>query len=354
VPLDTSDSELLAVRAAELYYEENKTQDEIGAILRITRWKVGRLLAQARDRGIIRIEIVHPRARRLGLERDLAAQFGLKDAVVVPAPLDDVELQSRVAEAAADYLVSMRPIPRLLGLSWGRTLHQVAEALPVGWSTGVNVVQVNGGVSLSKRPGTAAATATMIAQKAGGQATLLPTPAILERLETKRAIEGDRTVGGVIQLARTANAYLYSAGPADTSSVHVDSGYLTADDITRLVDLGAVGDVLGRYITADGEIADPELDARTLGLGLDELRAATTSILAVGGETKHPVARAIVTHGLCSVLVTDEHTARFLLGRDRDADRDADRDSDRDSDRDADLDHSTDSTPSTAPREDTP
>jgi len=55
-------NELLAVRAAELYYEENKTQDEIGAILRVTRWKVGRLLAQARERGIIRIEIVHPRA----------------------------------------------------------------------------------------------------------------------------------------------------------------------------------------------------------------------------------------------------------------------------------------------------
>ncbi|WP_281363118.1 sugar-binding domain-containing protein [Microcella indica] len=149
-------NELLAVRAAELYYEENKTQDEIGAILRVTRWKVGRLLQQARDRGIIRIEIVHPRARRLSLERELTARFGLRDAIVVPGPPDDRELQARVAEAAADFLVSVRPIPRLLGVSWGRTLHQVAECLPEGWSTGVNVVQINGGVSLSKRPGTAA------------------------------------------------------------------------------------------------------------------------------------------------------------------------------------------------------
>ena len=314
-PADTlAANELLAVRAAELYYEENKTQDEIGAILRVTRWKVGRLLAQARERGIIRIEIVHPRARRLALERELTARFDLNDAVVVPSPADDVELQARVAEAAADYLVSHRPVPRLLGVSWGRTLHQVAEALPVGWSTGVNVVQINGGVSLSKRPGTAASTAVMMAHKAGGQATLLPTPAILERLETKRAIEGDRTVSGVVQLARGASAYLYSAGVADTSSVHVDSGYLTPADMTRLVDRGAVGDVIGRYITADGSIADPELDARTLGLGLEELRSSNTSILVIGGEPKHPVARAIVTHGLCSVLVTDEHTARALLG----------------------------------------
>lgn len=306
-------NELLAVRAAELYYEENKTQDEIGAILRVTRWKVGRLLAQARERGIIRIEIVHPRARRLSLERELGARYGLQDAIVVPAPADPIELQARVAEAAADYLVSVRPVPRLLGVSWGRTLHQVAEALPVGWATGVNVVQINGGVSLSKRPGTAASTAVMIAQKAGGQATLLPSPAILERLETKKAIESDRTVGGVVQMARGAAAYLFSAGVADLSSVHVDSGYLTGDDIAALVERGAVGDVIGRYITADGTIADPELDARTLGLSLEELRAARSSILVIGGESKHPVARAIVTHGLCSVIVTDEHTARALL-----------------------------------------
>ncbi|MBU1251289.1 MAG: sugar-binding transcriptional regulator [Actinobacteria bacterium] len=306
-------NELLAVRAAELYYEENKTQDEIGAILRVTRWKVGRLLQQARDRGIIRIEIVHPRARRLSLERELTARFGLRDAIVVPGPPDDRELQARVAEAAADFLVSVRPIPRLLGVSWGRTLHQVAECLPEGWSTGVNVVQINGGVSLSKRPGTAASTAVMIAQKAGGEATLLPTPAILERLETKRAIEGDRTVSGVVQRARGAAAYLYSAGVADTSSVHVDSGYLTPDDMRSLVEKGAVGDVIGRYITAEGTIADPELDARTLGLGLDELRDAAMSILVIGGEAKHPIAHAIVQHELCSVLVTDEHTARSLL-----------------------------------------
>ena len=245
VPAETAAAtELLAVRAAELYYEENKTQDEIGAILRVTRWKVGRLLALARERGIIRIEIVHPRARRLALERDLTARYGLKDAVVVPAPPDETELQARVSEAAADYLVSHRPVPRLLGVSWGRTLHQVAEALPAGWSTAVNVVQINGGVSLSKRPGTAAAPAVMIAQKAGGQATLLPSPAILERLETKKAIEGDRTVGGVIGMARGASAYLYSAGVADTSSVHVDSGYLTSSDIAGLVERGAVGDVI--------------------------------------------------------------------------------------------------------------
>ena len=63
--MSRDDEELLSVRVAELYYDENKTQDEVGALLKISRWKVGRLLTQARERGIVRIEIVHPRARRL-------------------------------------------------------------------------------------------------------------------------------------------------------------------------------------------------------------------------------------------------------------------------------------------------
>ncbi len=75
--------ELLSIRAAELYYEENKTQDEIGQALRLTRWKVGRLLAQAKQRGFIRIEILHPRARRLPIERRLRDERGLADAIVV-------------------------------------------------------------------------------------------------------------------------------------------------------------------------------------------------------------------------------------------------------------------------------
>jgi deoxyribonucleoside regulator len=307
--------DLLTVRAAELYYDENKTQDEIGALLGISRWKAGRLLTQARESGIVRIEIVHPRARRLGLERDLCARFGLSDAVIVPDPdsRSDSDATVRVAQAAADYLTSLRPVPRVLGVSWGRTLNEVADLLPDGWTTGVTVVQINGGVSLNRRPGGAATMAATIAQRGSGQVVLLPSPAILERIETKQAIEADRTVADVLERAGAASAYLYSAGVADASSVLVESGYLTTDDVAELVRKGAVGDVVGRYIDADGNIVDPGLDERTVGLGLDELRSAATAIFVVAGSSKHDVARAIVMSGLCTVLVSDESTARALL-----------------------------------------
>lgn len=305
--------ELTAVRVAELYYDENKTQDEIGALLRITRWKVGRLLAWAREQGIVRIEIVHPRARRLAVERELRETYGLTDAIVVPTPAAQSDVLPRVAQAAADYLTALRPVPETLGISWGRTLNDIADRLDHGWARGVTVVQINGGVTLNKRAGTAATTASTIAQKAGGQAILLPSPAILERIETKEAIESDRTVAGVLDLAGHAGVYLYSAGVVDASSVLVDSGYLTENSVAELLAKGAVGDVVGRYIDANGNIVDPELDSRTLGLSLERLREAELAIFVVAGAAKHDIARSIVTNGLCSVLVTDEATAQALV-----------------------------------------
>ncbi len=307
------DDELLMVRVAELSYDENKTQDEIGALLDISRWKVGRLLTQARERGIVRIEIVHPRARRLGLERRIVDAFGISDAIVVPAPEDQAGLLDRVALAAADYLTAMRPVPRTLAVSWGRTLTAIAEALPDGWANGVTVVQANGGVSLNRRSGGAATLATTIAHRAAGQAVLLPSPAILERVETKQAIEADRSVAGILDQAAHASAYLFTAGPAEADSAHVENGYLTAEDVAELARRGAVGDVLGRYIDAEGNIVDAQLDARTVGVGLDRLRAADRAVFVTAGAAKHDIARTVISSGLCTVIITDENTARALL-----------------------------------------
>ena len=136
--------EILAVKAAELYYEAGKTQDEIGLALSVSRWKVGRLLVQAREQGFVRIEIVHPSARRFSLERELCGFYDLADAVVVPTIDSDSDVQARVAQAAADYLTTLRPVPRILGVSWGRTLHAVAARLRPGWAVEPDLFLLSG------------------------------------------------------------------------------------------------------------------------------------------------------------------------------------------------------------------
>ena len=199
-------------------------------------------------------------------------RFGLADAVIVPDARrpTTATLAARVAQAAADYLTALRPVPRTLGVSWGRTLNAVAERLPDGWATGVTVVQINGGVSLNRRPGSAA---DHRPPRSPSAAAARPCCCRAPRSSSaSRPSRRSRPTARSPTCSRrrpTASAYLYSAGVADASSVLVESGYLTADDVDELVRKGAVGDVVGRYIDANGHIVDPALDERTVGLGLD-------------------------------------------------------------------------------------
>jgi deoxyribonucleoside regulator len=130
----------------------------------------------------------------------------------------------------------------------------------------------------------------------------------------KEAIASDRTVAAVLAQAKSADTYIYSAGVVETTSVLVDSGYLSPVDIDRLVKKGAVADVIGRFIDADGNIIDPGLDRRTVGIDIEDLRRAKRGIAVIAGPAKNDACRAVVNSGLCSVIITDEITARHLLG----------------------------------------
>lgn len=297
------------------YYENGETQEQIAHALHLTRWKVGRMLAEAREAGIVRIEVLHPRSRVRTLERSLRERFGLRDAIVVTSggSVDDEQVRDRVAAAGADRLAEIRPVPRLIGVSWGRTLDRLAGGLAPGWATGVNVVQINGALSRSRQPSSAHSMASQIAHHGGGTATLLAAPAILQQQSTRAVLESDRAIADVLALAARADLFLFSPGGMGSDSVLVDTGQIDEDDLDRLARAGAVGDVLGRFIDARGRIVDPDLDGRTLGLSLDVLRSATTSVALVSGVAKRAVCRAVVTSGLCDVLITDDQNATHLL-----------------------------------------
>jgi DNA-binding transcriptional regulator LsrR (DeoR family) len=79
--------------------------------------------------------------------------------------------------------------------------------------------------------------------------------------------------------------------------------------------LGAVGDVLGTVVDAEGQPIPHPINERVIGIGIEDLGPIPNVILAAGGPHKVPIVRAILKRGVVNTLVTDETTARALLER---------------------------------------
>jgi len=308
----------LMLRAAQLYYRLNLTQDEVGKRLGVSRFKVGRLLDRALREEAVRIEIVHPAARLVALEDALAGHFGLHSALVVDVPasgssIDDERLtRERVAAAAAGHLASLRPAG-VIGVSWGRTMLEVAAQLRPGWTVAAEIVQLNGAISRSARPTRYQEVVERFGTTSGAAIRLMAAPAIVGTAELRRALEADPAVGETLQAARRASSAIFGMGVLGPESVHVASGYLDAADLAELERGGAVGDVLGRFLTLDGRIALPALDDRTVGLPLEELRSKALTVGVAAGPGRGPIALAALRAGCLRTLVTDEATAEWLL-----------------------------------------
>ncbi|MEL4358813.1 MULTISPECIES: sugar-binding transcriptional regulator [unclassified Luteococcus] len=272
------------------------------------------MLAEAKRRGIVQVRIVHPRARCHDLEAAMVDRFGLQSSIVVPGATQPEDNLRLVAGAAADALADLSPNPRVVAASWGFTMTALAEQISSMWTDRATVVQANGGLS---HPGWGdpASVISRLARQSNGTPVFLPAPAVIDSQTLAPALRREPAIRGVLELARTADAIVFSLGAATRESVLVQSGCLTALQIDQLRRRGAVGDVLARFVNGEGEPVDEDLQARTIGLSLTDIHTIPSSIAVCAGPAKVAIARAALNQKLCTILVTDQPTASALLDR---------------------------------------
>jgi deoxyribonucleoside regulator len=305
--------EQIMVQIAKRYYNLEHTQADIADELGLTRWQVGRLLREARESGIVRIEIIPRSTRHVDLESALQKRYGLREALVLPDTGEDEVTVNAVAQEAGRYLASLQPRPQLVGVSWGRTMSAMARWLPAGWNEGVHVVLLNGAANIRDNDGPSHNVAERFAQAAKGMATLLPVPAIVGSSKTRQVLEEDPVIGDVMRLGRETTVACVGIGSLSEKSVLVQSGYMDNSSLQMLLKAGAVGDILGRFIDEEGHIVSPDFDSRTIGLAPQLLRDKEYAIGVSAGKAKHRAVKACLLARYINVLVTDDATANFLL-----------------------------------------
>lgn len=303
-------------QAAWLYYVGNLSQQEVSKRLGMSRFKVLRMLADAREQGLVRITVEHRTAGTLALADRLVNTFSLQEVQVAPvggASDDGTIARNAVAILASGYLarIASSDGPVTVGVGWGRTLSVMADNLTGVRHAGLTFVSLMGSVTYASHtaPGDVC---VRLAAQTGGRAILLPAPFVADSAAACEGIMAQRLVRDTIDAARSADHALMSVGECREGAILFDSDIFSADQIRQLRDADVVGDCCGVFYRADGTIADIELNRCTPCVQPSDMANMDTVLLA-GGAGKLAATLAVLRAGFVKKLMVDEGLAVALL-----------------------------------------
>jgi DNA-binding transcriptional regulator LsrR (DeoR family) len=296
-----------ALHVSHLYFKRRLTKQDIAALLGISRFKVARLIDQALEEGLVRIEVHEPVPLAEELGRQLEHALGLELALVVrpPAGTESVEAIARVA---ASWLPELIRPDDVLGVAWGSTIQRVARALPQAPS--VPVVQICGAVAGVESGEGPHELAWQFAERLGGSFYPLPVPALVASPAAREEMLQNRVVAPTVAMFDRVSFALVGIGSleGDGRSTLLATGSLAREDVPP----GAAGDLLVHVFDADGGLIETPLTERAIQLSVEQLRRARVLAVA-GGPGKARAIRGALRTGLIDVVVTDEANAEAAL-----------------------------------------
>lgn len=295
----------LLTKVAWYYYIEGYTQQEIGEYLSIPRLRVNRLLDKARKAGIIQFSVREGDSKRMIVERELITQFGLKDAFVVPFPINEQDINESVAQAAAMYIHERLDKSGYINMGYGDTSSRILNHLANICEFPVNVVSLTGGVNYYL-PNTRYSIFN-------AKLYLTPAPLLMASEDIVKAMEQEPSVRQIRHMATLAQMSIVGIGGVDSNATLLTNGTLNHSDVLLLSMQGAVGDMLCHFIDKDGNVIQSSLERRLMSTSLEQLKEMNNSIGVAGGNTKAEAILAALKGKYLDVLITDETTASNVL-----------------------------------------
>ena len=305
----------LMVRVAAMYYEQDLTQEVIASILGLSKSKISRLVKQAHDLGLVRISVINPLLGIETMERELTERLGLKTVKIAPCDSRE-EILPRIAQTASEHFIDILNPHDIVGLSWGTTLYQMALRTPELRMPTVQLVQLKGGVSAGAGDTYFFKVADVLSTKLHCPMYYLPMPVVVENEAIKNTFLAEPNIQKAAELAMKADIVLTSIGYPSRDSVIARCGYLTGEQLERMREDGAVGDILSRFFKVDGSIFSDELNRRTTSFELHNLRGKKHTVGIAGGANRISGIIGAVNGGYINTVITDSITAAEMLEMD--------------------------------------
>lgn len=298
----------LLYRAARLYYLEDATQADIAELLGVSRPSVSRMLSEARQLGIVSIEVRDPAAGQSAeLAERVAKLLGLERVWVTPRTMG-VQIGHVLAPATAEAIAEagLQPGDALL-VSSGATTYEISGECDYPLP-GVLMGPTVGGMEepeayyqtneITRRWAVSAKAIPVMLY-----APALPGPNLHEMLLQEPSIQR------VLQMWKTARCAVIGIGAPPKLRTSLPS-VMALDNASMQA---AVADISTRPIDANGNALQFPGSDRLFAMDLEDVRRVPYSIGVAVGVNKIGGIAVAARSGYINRLVTDAETAAALL-----------------------------------------
>lgn len=303
----------LVLRAARLYYEGHYSQDQVASKLNTSRSNVSRMLSDAKRLGFVEIKIVSPTHKHEALSSQLSELLKIKDVQVIASESNDLTLNT-VGRAAASALLKNLRDYHTIAISWGRGLEATVVNTHSETLSGLKVTQLMGSMSSVNTSVSAEEVGRNLAKNLNAQFVPFLSPVVVSNSKVRDSLLEEESIARTLQLARSADVALVGIGSASSSSSEmVFSEYkATKTERDSLVSEYA-GDIAARLYKKDGTPLSAKLDARVIGLTLDEIRNIPRVIGVASGAEKVLGVVGAARAGLIDTLIVDLACANSVI-----------------------------------------
>ena len=308
------DSETFVTEVCWHYYVNEMTQAEVASHLNVTRLRVNQAIQRAKAMGMVKVQIESPFLQRVQLQEDLTSALSLKRAYVAPANKSDYDYHTPVGAALAALLTERLASGdwKSVGVSWGLTVEAATKRLARQSHPDLEIVSILGGTAKGSTFNSFGI-ASGLAHVLGADFSLLTAPIYLNEGVNRDAFLAQPSLRAHFDKFKDLDAVLLTCSNVSDKSFLVQHGLPSEITPASLRKQGAIGDVLGHFLDKDGNSVSAEVDERTIGMSMDQVRQIPEKIMIAAGPHKVEIIKAACKRGLVDTLITDDSTAELLL-----------------------------------------
>ena len=300
------------VEICRLYYDDRLTQAQIAKKLGMSRPTVSKLITEAREKGVVKIEIKSPLEGNSSLLEQLMGTFKLQGGLIVPTISTDENLNAKVTlSQGAVYLEESLDTMRNVGLGWGYSMGGLIDALnpqAPEENTDRTVCPIIGSAANAIRWYQTNELARIFAEKTGFKPYFLHAPAFPLSEENKRHFENTFEFQEISNLWTELDTVILSIGTYPS----VPDQATAARFGNKLRERKAVGMITAYYFDIEGNIIESENDI-VIRLPLEILRKVKRVIAISSGGKKISSTRGALMTGIITHLITDDATAKKIM-----------------------------------------